>query len=156
VTALATQLNIVVAPAEILTIRAAEVDEFEQETRELDALMRLIVTRPGVAGISLPQLGRSLRGCAFRRWDSTIVVVFNPLLEVHPNVRKQTMPEGCLSLPGVKVDVARYTEVTMVGQDFSGQGFELELRGHEAAVAQHEVDHLDGVLITDHGPAISA
>lgn len=145
-----TLMNIVVAPSEILTRRAREVEQFDQETRALDALMRLIISRPGVGGIALPQLGHSLRGCALRRWDRSTVVVFNPILEVHPNVRKQTMPEGCLSLPGVKVDVARYTEVMLIGQDFSGQGFEVELRGHEAAIVQHEVDHLDGVLITDY------
>ncbi|MDQ3590064.1 MAG: peptide deformylase, partial [Actinomycetota bacterium] len=57
--------------------------------------------------------------------------------------------EGCLSIPGIQVEVERPTAVTVSGQDASGSPLRLEASGLLARVLQHEVDHLDGVLILD-------
>ena len=61
----------------------------------------------------------------------------------------ETDDEGCLSLQGVLVPVERPSRVTLVGQDVTGQPLELKLEGLGARVVQHELDHLNGVLIID-------
>jgi methionyl-tRNA formyltransferase len=63
---------------------------------------------------------------------------------------KETMEEGCLSLPGVHVDVERPTHVRVRAQDASGEPILIEATGLEARVIQHEMDHLDGVLPRSH------
>ncbi|HVD35017.1 MAG TPA: peptide deformylase, partial [Rubrobacter sp.] len=58
-------------------------------------------------------------------------------------------PEGCLSIPGINVEVDRAMAVTVSGQDASGEPLRIEASDMLARVLQHEVDHLDGVLILD-------
>ena len=58
--------------------------------------------------------------------------------------------EGCLSLIGVQMPVERATSVRLEGRNLEGGGLSLELTDHAARVVQHELDHLDGVLILDH------
>ena len=60
--------------------------------------------------------------------------------------------EGCLSLPRVSMDVERPLYVTVSGRDLDGEPVTIEASGLEARVLQHEIDHLDGVLILDHAP----
>ena len=62
------------------------------------------------------------------------------------------MEEGCLSLPGVHVDVERPVDVRVRAQDPHGEQIVVEASGLEARVIQHEMDHLDGVLILDRTP----
>jgi len=62
------------------------------------------------------------------------------------------MEEGCLSLPGVHVDVERPVDVRVRAQDARGEPIVVEASGLEARVIQHEMDHLDGVLILDRTP----
>jgi peptide deformylase len=57
--------------------------------------------------------------------------------------------EGCLSLPGVHVDVERPMQVRVTAQDANGKKIKVEAEGLEARVIQHEIDHLNGVLILD-------
>ncbi|MBU2259755.1 peptide deformylase, partial [Patescibacteria group bacterium] len=63
--------------------------------------------------------------------------------------------EGCLSLPGIDVKIERPTEITITYLDIKGKGQERKFIEFDARVVQHEVDHLDNVLITDHGNAPS-
>ncbi|HEY2052789.1 MAG TPA: peptide deformylase, partial [Solirubrobacterales bacterium] len=60
--------------------------------------------------------------------------------------------EGCLSLPGVAMDVDRSLHTRLSGLDVDGERVILEASGLEARVLQHEIDHLDGVLILDRTP----
>jgi peptide deformylase len=57
--------------------------------------------------------------------------------------------EGCLSIPDIRGRVPRYTEIVLRALDRTGKKVELELKGFPARVAQHETDHLDGVLFFD-------
>ena len=79
--------------------------------------------------------------------ESTFAVV-NPRI-VEPSAETATEEEGCLSLQGVRVPVERATRVTLEGLDPGGEEVRFELEGLAARVAQHEFDHLDGVLIID-------
>jgi len=62
---------------------------------------------------------------------------------------RESADEGCLSLQGVLVPVERVTKLTLEAKDLSGEPVRVELEGLDARVVQHELDHLDGVLILD-------
>lgn len=100
-------------------------------------------------GLAAPQIGCLDRviviGYKKRRF-----VLINPVIEYFS--KKQTvLEEGCLSLPGVLVDVLRPSSVTVKAYDLLGNLFTLKEKGMVAKIIQHELDHLNGVLIVDHG-----
>jgi len=64
----------------------------------------------------------------------------------------ETLEEGCLSLPGVHVEVERPAQVRVRARDVAGKELVVEAEGLEARVIQHEIDHLDGILILDRIP----
>jgi len=99
-------------------------------------------------GLAAPQVGVSLRlwvADTSKDRDQP-VAVFNPeLVEPAGTVEEE---EGCLSLPEIKVKVKRHEQIKVRGLDLKGQPVELECDGLMSRVAQHETDHLDGILIT--------
>ena len=131
----------------VLKTRAEPVETFDDSlvrfTEEMLATMR---ENDGV-GLAANQVGRLKRVLVASVEDEDYVVV-NPVLS---EVSETTEPgqEGCLSIPGINVEVDRATAVTVTGQDASGEPVRLEARDMLARVFQHEVDHLDGVLILD-------
>jgi peptide deformylase len=77
------------------------------------------------------------------------LVMINP--EIHPvGEEKTTEPEGCLSMPGLHDEVERPARVRIVCQDLSGDTLEIEAEGLLSRAAQHEHDHLHGILFIDH------
>src|ERR671931_443842 len=80
--------------------------------------------------------------------DAPVIALANPELEWQSEDR-DVLEEGCLSLPGIHVDVERALHVRVRGKDEHGDERMVEASGLEARVIQHEVDHLDGVLILD-------
>ena len=76
------------------------------------------------------------------------VVLVNPRFTLTSEERESDT-EGCLSLQGVVIPVERHVSVTVEGKDPDGNDVTLELEGLPARIAQHELDHLDGVLILD-------
>jgi len=77
------------------------------------------------------------------------LVMINP--EIHPlGEEKTTEPEGCLSMPGLHDEVERPARVRIVCQDLSGETLEIEAEGLLSRAAQHEHDHLHGILFIDH------
>ena len=131
----------------VLKTRAAKVKEFD------DALLRLtedmLVTmheREGV-GLAANQVGR-LRRVLVAAIEEDEYVIVNPVIEASSD-ETEVLAEGCLSIPGIHVEVERPVAVTVSGQDASGEDLRLEAEGLLARVFQHEVDHLDGVLILD-------
>ena len=80
--------------------------------------------------------------------DSNAVVVVNP--EITPNAETtQEGWEGCLSIPDIRGMVPRYTDINLKALDRHGKPMQLRLKNFPARVAQHETDHLDGVLFFD-------
>lgn len=131
----------------VLKTRAAKVKEFD------DALLRLteemLVTmhdREGV-GLAANQVGR-LRRVLVAAVEEDEYVVVNPVIEAFSD-ETEVLAEGCLSIPGIQVEVERPVAITLSGQDAAGEDLRLEVEGLLARVFQHEVDHLDGVLILD-------
>jgi len=80
--------------------------------------------------------------------DTPVTVLVNPQLEWHGG-EEEVLEEGCLSLPGVHVDVERPVHVRVKARDEHGEKLVIEAAGLEARVIQHEMDHLDGVLILE-------
>jgi peptide deformylase len=101
-------------------------------------------------GLAATQLGTLRRMLVFQVGsEAEPTVLINPEIEWRSEGDLATAEEGCLSLPGVIVDVERPLHVRARGVDVHGEPFSIEASGLEARVIQHEVDHLDGVLMID-------
>ena len=100
-------------------------------------------------GLAATQLGVMHRLLVYRvDPDAALGVLINPEFE-YKSDDLETMDEGCLSLPGVSVEVERPIHVRVRASDEHGAPVVVEASGLEARVIQHEIDHLDGVLILD-------
>jgi len=131
----------------VLKTRAAPVANFDESlvrlTRDMLSTMR---DNDGV-GLAANQVGRLKRVLVASVEDEDYVIV-NPVLTGMSDATERA-PEGCLSIPGIQVEVERPTSVTVSGADASGEPLQIEATDTLARVLQHEVDHLDGVLILD-------
>ncbi|MEO8092571.1 MAG: peptide deformylase, partial [bacterium] len=133
----------------VLKSRASEVTRFDPELER--AAGRMIGIMRGAMGVGLAatQLGVMQRLLVFAAGpDATPTAVANPEIEWLSD-EAATAEEGCLSLPGITVDVERALYARVRGQDLAGEPLTLESAGLEARVVQHEIDHLDGVLTLD-------
>lgn len=133
----------------VLRSRASEVREFGPElAAEADRMIAIMRDAMGV-GLAATQLGALRRMLVFQAGpDATPTAIANPVLEWSSD-ELATAAEGCLSLPRVIVDVERPLYVRVTGADTTGEPILIEASGLEARVLQHEIDHLDGVLIVD-------
>jgi peptide deformylase len=132
-----------------LRTRARPVEVFDaalaEEVRRMGHLMDDAI---GI-GLAATQLGVMHRLLVYRvDPEAPLGVLVNPEFE-HRSEELDTMEEGCLSLPGVGVEVERSAEVRVRATDETGAPIVVEASGLEARVIQHEIDHLDGVLILD-------
>ena len=133
----------------VLKSRATEVDRFDDLLRSQVARMAGLMNDAFGVGLAAPQLGVSQRLLVYRVGPGApLIALVNPEVE-WTSREEETMEEGCLSLPGVAVDVDRPIHVRVRAVDEEGQERRVEASGLEARVIQHEVDHLDGVLILD-------
>jgi peptide deformylase len=136
----------------VLKTKARAVDQFDQALQaEVDYMRQIMHDAYGV-GLAAPQIGTSNRVLVYRvQPDSPIVALVNPEIEW---LGKETeiVEEGCLSLPNVHVDVERAVYVRARAVDERGEPLLVEASGLEARVIQHEVDHLDGVLMIERSP----
>jgi peptide deformylase len=136
----------------VLKSRASPVSEFGPRLRaEVERMIGIMRDGMGV-GLAATQLGTLRRVLVFQAArDSEPTALVNPAVEWLS--REATVAEeGCLSLPGVTVDVERALHARFAGLDVDGEPVTLEASGLEARVLQHEIDHLDGVLIIDRAP----
>lgn len=134
----------------VLTTTAREVTVFDQALRdELDAMGRLMHQAQGV-GLAANQVGTLHRVLVYAvdGGEGPVRALVNPVVEWHGD-EVEVGPEGCLSLTGVDLDVERFVDLRVRAQDGHGRPILVEASGFEARVIQHEMDHLDGVLILD-------
>src|SRR3954447_12175450 len=133
----------------VLRAKARPIDVFDDALREEVARMgRLMIDSIGI-GLAATQVGTLNRVLVYRvQQESPVNALINPVIEWRGK-EAEVMEEGCLSLPGVIVDVERPVHIRVTAQDEFGDDIEIEASGLEARVIQHEVDHLDGVLILD-------
>ncbi|OGJ61843.1 peptide deformylase [Candidatus Peribacteria bacterium RIFCSPHIGHO2_02_FULL_53_20] len=104
------------------------------------------------AGIAAPQIGRTERIC-LALISGKMIPLINPKITAKSK-EQETAEEGCLSLPGIAVSIPRSVEITLKYMDAKGKPQERKLRDFDARVVQHEVDHLEGVLIVDYAQNI--
>jgi peptide deformylase len=132
-----------------LRSRARDVVDFDDMLQvEIERMTTLMNDALGV-GLAATQLGVMHRVLVYRTSpDAPFVALINPRLE-WASAEEELAEEGCLSLPHVAVDVERPLHVRMSARDEQGEDLLVEASGLEARVIQHEVDHLDGVLILD-------
>src|SRR5919106_5932635 len=133
----------------VLNSPASPVSEFDEElAREIERMVGIMRDAIGV-GLAATQLGIMRRLLVFQAGrDAPPTPLINPEIEWSSG-EVATAEEGCLSLPGVVVDVERPLHVRVRGQDAAGEPLMIEASGLEARVIQHEVDHLDGVLMIE-------
>ncbi len=133
----------------VLRTKARPVDRFDDALRsEIERMGRLMHDSMGV-GLAATQVGTLNRVLVYRvQPEGTIAALVNPEIE-WKGKETETMEEGCLSLPAILVDVERPIYVRVRALDENGEPIVIEASGLEARVIQHEIDHLDGVLILD-------
>ena len=132
-----------------LKSRALPVERFDDALREEVRRMGQLMHDALGIGLAATQLGVMHRVLVYRvEPDAPVAALVNPVLE-WSGTETEALEEGCLSLPGVGVEVERPVHVRVRAQDERGEPILVEASGLEARVIQHEMDHLDGVLILD-------
>ena len=136
----------------VLKSKASPVREFGAELRgEVERMVGIMRGGMGV-GLAATQLGLLRRLLVFQAGpDSESTALINPEIEWLSD-EIVVAEEGCLSLPRVSMDVERPLHARFSGRDVDGEPVRIEASGLEARVLQHEIDHLDGVLILDRAP----
>jgi peptide deformylase len=141
-------------PDPALRVPATAIADVDDDVRSLVERMADIMRRSHGVGLAAPQIGVLQRVFVYRSGaDDPVHVLINPeLSETSDEMESDT--EGCLSLLGgeVTVPVDRHIRVVARGLDEAGTPIEVEAEGLEARVIQHELDHLDGILIIDRAP----
>ena len=137
-------------PDPVLRMRANEIESFDDDLLRLVERMKALMSDANGVGLAGNQVGTLQRVFVFQPEgegeDSRAVV--NPVLAKTAEV-KLSDTEGCLSMQGVTIPVERPSKVTIEGKDENGEDVKLELEERDARVVQHELDHLDGILILD-------
>jgi peptide deformylase len=145
-------LNLRIFPDEVLRQACDPVERFDTELRDLiDEMLILMRVRGGI-GLAAPQVGITKRLFVCEIENRSISLI-NPSITAVGG--KAEMIEGCLSLPEVQVNITRSDRLLVIGYDLNGQKQQFFFSGLWARVIQHELDHLDGVLICDYGKNVN-
>lgn len=150
-------VNALTEPLRVLTVadpvlqqkaRPVEPDEFGPEmVLYRDRLVDAMMEHQG-AGLAAPQVGDSRRILVMRTQSDGPIFMANPVIQ-RKSQRISSRKEGCLSIPGERVSVKRPAFVEVSYTDAKGSKRSRTIQGFEAAVVQHEMDHLDGVTLLD-------
>ena len=133
----------------VLRTKAVAVTAFDEDLRAQAEWMRSLMHDAQGIGLAATQVGSLARMLVYQvEAESPATALVNPRVEWH-GVEVETREEGCLSIPGIRVDVERWLHVRVGGADETGEPLTIEASGLEARVLQHEIDHLDGVLMLD-------
>ncbi len=135
-------------PDAALKMAARPVEEFDDDLRRLVERMKQLMRDANGIGLAATQVGVLQRVFVFNAAEDEVVAVANP--EIVERGEETTVDdEGCLSIQGVLLPVERATTIVIAGQDENGAAVRYSLEEPYSRVAQHESDHLDGVLILD-------
>lgn len=145
------KIPLVYYPDTILTTRSADVTEIDQDVVDFIAAMRETMYVSNGVGLAAPQVGKNLRimtidvepdegGKHFRHFINPVIV---------DGFGRTTWEEGCLSFPGLVIEVKRRKQVHLQAYDLDGGLIDLEADGLLAICIQHELDHLNGVVMVD-------
>lgn len=145
-------LNVVKYGDPILTKRAEAVTEFDEKLRKLiDDMFETMYGAPGV-GLAAPQVGVLKRlfvmDCSSGKDKKQKVVLINPVIETEEG--EQIGEEGCLSFPGMFLEIKRPQRVVVRARDIDGSEKTLDVMDLQARCVSHETDHLDGELFINY------
>jgi peptide deformylase len=138
-------------PDPVLKARAAEIEDIDGRVVQLaEEMAETMYAAPGV-GLAAPQVGVSERLIVIDvknpEGKKGLITLVNPeIIEMEGRVVDE---EGCLSLPGIRENVARAERVLVRGHDLNEQQREIEAEGLLAVALQHEIDHLEGIVFID-------
>jgi len=135
-------------PDAALRMTARPVESFDDDLRRLVERMKQLMVEANGIGLAATQVGVLQRFFVFQASEGETVALANPRIVERGEVTT-VEDEGCLSIQGVLVPVERSALITIEGQDEHGAAVRYELDEPYSRVAQHEADHLDGVLILD-------
>ena len=143
----------------VLRQEAEEIDKDYPELEQLIKNMYETLERSEGIGLAAPQVGLPIRLVVINldvisddlpEYKGYIKTFINPYIEEYDETEQDVMEEGCLSLPGIHEKVKRPTRIRVTYQDEQFQEHDEWVTGYLARVTQHEFDHLDGVVFTDH------
>lgn len=135
-------------PDDVLRQICSPVERFDSTLQDqVEEMKRLMHANAGI-GLAAPQAGLTERLFVAEIEDRFLCLV-NP--EIYLITGHQEQPEGCLSLPGVQFQVARHSRLKIRGFNEHGRKKQYTMKGLWARLAQHELDHLNGILISDRG-----
>ena len=132
----------------VLKAQAAKVTDIDGKiARLVDDMFDTLYTSDSGIGLAAPQIGVQKQIFVWDM-DDEPMVIFNP--EIVESSGEWVYDEGCLSIPGLYVEMLRPNEVLMRGVDIDGNTIEIEASELAGRLFQHEIDHLNGVLFIDH------
>ncbi|MFI5035197.1 MAG: peptide deformylase [Acidimicrobiales bacterium] len=130
----------------VLTEVTTEVDEIDGRLAALaQTMIETMYEAPGV-GLAANQVGIQKRMFVYDKGDGPVVVVNPRIVE---SDGEWTFEEGCLSVPGLSWEITRPNAVHLVGFDLDGRQIDIQTEEYEGRILQHELDHLNGVLLVE-------
>jgi peptide deformylase len=147
-------LPINIYPDSVLRKVALPIEKIDQEITDLaNSMFETMYDAPGI-GLAGPQVGVSKRIFVVDIGVPDDTAAKSPIVFINPKITKTSgenkYEEGCLSLPGIREIVYRPSDITIQALNLEGNEFSLDASGLLATCIQHELDHLDGILFTDH------
>ncbi len=133
----------------VLKRKCKEVEELNGDIQKFINIMSRIMYQYKGIGLAAPQLG-ILKRIIIADIGEGLLTFINPKIIWCQG--KEVMEEGCLSIPGINLEIKRSQEVIVEGMDKKGEQVQYGARGLLGRVLQHEIDHLDGILIIDRVP----
>lgn len=141
-------LKILKYPNDFLRKKTREVDDFKDSRLAglVSAMAKAMEKEKGI-GLAATQVGSDWRLC-MARVDNALCVLINPKICSYSR-KKEIFEEGCLSFPGKFFPVERSVKAKIKARDLAGKKIKIKAEGLLARVLQHEIDHLDGILVID-------
>ena len=136
---------------EILQTKAELIKNINEKLINLVDHMRLTMYKSCGIGLAAPQVGKPIQlaivDTTMGEDQNEFLVLINP--KIITSEGNELLEEGCLSIPGVSALIKRSTKIMINAFDLSGKEIQQEFEGQKARVIQHEIDHLNGILIID-------
>jgi peptide deformylase len=130
----------------VLNMVTTEVDDIDGKVAALaDTMIETMYEAPGV-GLAANQIGVQKRLFVYDKGEGPVVVV-NPVIVESDG--EWTYEEGCLSVPGLSWEITRPNAIHLVGYDLDGNEIDVETDEFEGRIFQHEMDHLNGILLVE-------
>ncbi|MCX7846110.1 MAG: peptide deformylase [Dictyoglomaceae bacterium] len=139
-------LKILTIENPILRKRAKKIEKIDEDIKKLAENMLETMKFSNGVGLAAPQVGKNIR-LVVVSYDEEDYIFINP--EIIEKEGENVDIEGCLSIPSVEVPVKRAEKILLRYQNLKGRTLNMEFDGLLARIIQHEIDHLDGILIVD-------